>query len=190
VLLTLSLKPLPQAEAALVEADSKMPWVIVVGLMTWLAVTVAAQAAHCGLGRWRPSHRSGILPRWTFFAPYPEVRDYRLFVRARPANGPFGSWREIPLADVRFPLSSVWNPRKRIQKGLYFALSSLLALKRQTAQDRLVQTEAYRRVLGYVRETRLSPESREVQFMIARSYGFVSSLKPKSVFLSEIHPLS
>lgn len=167
-----------------------MPWVIVVVLISWMAVTVAAQAAHCGLGRWRPGQRSGILPRWTFFAPYPEVRDYRLYFRARPERGVFRSWQEIRLADVRFPLSSLWNPGKRIQKGLYFTMFSLLVLKHRAVQTCLTQTEEYRKVLEYVRDMKHPPDAQEVQFMIARSYGFVSNLDPKPVFLSEVHSLS
>jgi hypothetical protein len=70
-----------------------------------------------------------LLPRWTFFAPNPAVRDSHLLIRYELSDGSFGRWHTVPFAGPRSPLDCVWNPTKRPRKVLSDATQSLKVIR-------------------------------------------------------------
>ena len=94
----------------------------VAAVLVFGAILVATVAVQPGRWRWRSLVRArdpvGLIPWWTFFAPYPGTTDTRLLWRERLVDGAVGPWREAvpPPTGLR---RAVWNPTKRARKAVW-----------------------------------------------------------------------
>lgn len=162
----------------------------VVGVLiaVWLALTVLAQFRL--LQRLlSPFDGFHLIPRWTFFAPNPGVRDYHLVVRERLADGRLTSWQNVPVYEARPPLAFLWHPQKRASKVLSDAIQTLGFLLRRegVSVSGLPFTLPYLVLLRYA--ARAVPAQRgatEFQFAIVDSAGHFQ--RPlECPFLSSFH---
>jgi hypothetical protein len=95
----------------------------------WLLITLVAQFRWIvPFTRWLDGIH--LIPRWTFFAPNPGIRDHHLVLRERLADGQLGAWRSVPVYPPRPPLAWLWHPRKRASKVLSDAIQALGFLMR------------------------------------------------------------
>lgn len=91
-----------------------------------------------------------LLPRWTFFAPNPSIRDAHLLVRYELSDQSLGRWHTVPFAGPRRPLDCVWNPNKRARKVLSDATQSLKVMRaRKWSHANLQCTLPYLLLLRY-----------------------------------------
>lgn len=154
-----------------------------------LSASVVAHVSPRRLGEWLWNTPLLFIPRWTFFAPYPGVRDYQILARCRIDDGSISEWRELLFAEPRTIVGSLWNPPKRVKKKLYFALRILVQSAPRHGPQGIVSTPPYLTVLSYVVSLLRRPDVQAVQFMVVRSYGFVTSREPRRLIVSKMHEL-
>lgn len=96
----------------------------------WLVITLLAQHT-----RFRPFSSIDafhVIPRWTFFAPNPGIRDYHLVIRDRCRDGRTSGWKSVPIYSARPRFGYLWHPQKRSSKIMNDAIQSIkLLLKRE-----------------------------------------------------------
>jgi hypothetical protein len=74
-----------------------------------------------------------ILPRWTFFAPNPAMRDCHIVCRDRLVNGSLSPWTPVRFSPGRTAMDVIWHPGKRPRKVLSDAAQSLKRMRRRSA---------------------------------------------------------
>src|ERR1700749_2377098 len=86
-------------------------------VILWLAATIGYQftPVRAAIGRLDVLR---LLPRWSFFAPFPTMRDSHLVVRDLCDDGKICAWQPAAAFPVRRPIDAIWNPAKRPQKVL------------------------------------------------------------------------
>jgi len=139
----------------------------------WLALTVLAQFRFLQ-PLLSPFDGFHLIPRWTFFAPNPGVRDYHLVMRERLADGRLSPWRNVPVYQGRPPLACLWHPQKRAAKVLNDAIQTLGFLMRRegVSASGLPFTLPYLILLRYTaRSMPAAPGATEFQFAIVDSAG-------------------
>jgi hypothetical protein len=103
---------------------SLVAWIAWVAISIWLLVTLVAQ--HTGLGsRLARYDAVRLIPRWTFFAPNPGVKDYHLVVRDQTSNLVLSEWKTVTFGPDRRWFNLLWHPHKRARKILSDAVQSL-----------------------------------------------------------------
>lgn len=162
----------------------------VVFFTAWILITMLLQVDAGGRIRWlKYFDYFALIPVWTFFAPNPGTTDVHLLYRDRLSDGTVLSWREVPYGAG--PLRAIWNPQKRLQKGL----SDLgTGVQRYAAQhlDRpeLVLTHpGFIMLLNFVTQQPHAPLAVFTQFAVARSYGRGAEMPADVMFLSTFHHL-
>ena len=128
-----------------------------------------------------------MIPVWTFFAPNPGTNDVLLLYRDKLSTGAVTDWREVPFrAGV---VRAVWNPEKRLQKGLTDLGNAL----RRYAADHLERPElillhpGFITLLNFVSRQPHAPSTAFTQFAVARSEGNYSETPADVMFLSTFH---
>jgi hypothetical protein len=154
----------------------------------WLLVTILFQINAWGWIGWLKGHDYfAMIPAWTFFAPNPGTTDVHLLYRDKLSDGAVMGWREVPYHTSA--LRVVWNPHKRLQKGL----SDLGNELQRYAADHLEQPEliltssGFIALLNFVTRQPHALSTAFTQFAIARSYGFDSQERADVMFLSAFH---
>ncbi len=154
----------------------------------WLLVTIAYQFRLKGwvlaLKRYDDF---AMIPAWTFFAPNPATTDTHLLYRDKLACGDVMRWREVPFHPG--PLRSLWNPRKRFQKGLSDLGNELrhsAPYHREDPDFMLIDT-GFLALLNFVTCQPHASSAVYTQFAVARSYGRGSARACDVVFLSRFH---
>jgi len=129
-----------------------------------------------------------VLPKWTFFAPHPGCTDYRLLYRDYDDQEQPSEWREIPLVRKRAWLDALWNPDKRLSKGI-FDLAQSLILIRQTHESLAVTMTStpYVALAHYVNSLPYAKSTHYRQFMIAQSHGMFPKTAPEILMCSGVH---
>lgn len=154
----------------------------------WLLVTILFQISPTGWIRW-PKYYDyfAMIPVWTFFAPNPGTTDVHLLYRDKVSNGAVMSWREVPFhASV---LRAVWNPRKRLQKGLSDLGNDLqgYAAEHLEHPELILTHPGFIALLNFVSRQPHAPSTTFTQFALARSYGNHSETPTDVMFLSTFH---
>jgi hypothetical protein len=167
-----------------------MTIVVIVILALWLLISALSQLKVRGTSTLRNYDFFSLIPNWSFFAPRPGTSDYHLLFRDCDADGKFGKWQELPLADERTILGAIWNPQKRNKKALSDTVRSIA----QISQDKALRagiafTIPYLVTLNYISSMSRADSTIQTQFMILKSDGFFSEHDPELVFLSNVHRL-
>jgi hypothetical protein len=161
-------------------------------LVIHLLLSAAAQISQGRLVR--PLRRRdilGLIPTWTFFAPSPGRNDYHLLIRDETVTGSFSPWREVT-ADETSPVRALWNPGKRLRKGLSDHISSLLRSLPEQGGDAsyIVFHPSYLALLWWISHMPRDPFAVKRQFAVAMTSGFASQrTEPAPLFVSYLHAL-
>jgi hypothetical protein len=154
----------------------------------WLVITLLAQHP-----RFQPFingfNALHIIPRWTFFAPNPGIRDYHLVIRDRCSDGRLTGWRSVPVYSPRPRFGYLWNPQKRSSKIMNDAVQAIkLLLKRENIGTAGIHfTVPYLLLLYYAgHATRPEPDGIEFQIAIIESTGH-DKRELECSFLSSFH---
>jgi hypothetical protein len=157
-------------------------------VILWLVVTLLAQhrSFQPFINAFNALH---VIPRWTFFAPNPGVRDYHLVIRDRWSDGRLTGWKSVPVYSPRPRFGYLWNPQKRSSKILNDAVQAIkLLLKRENIGTAGIPfTVPYLLLLYYAAHAVPSePEALEFQMAIIESSGHDGRTLECS-FLSSFH---
>ena len=131
------------------------------------------------LGSW---DKLGILPNYSFFAPNPINKDFRLVYRF--IGDTDETWKEVPVYNISFFYKSVWNPFKYYNKGIIDTCQQLLMDYHQVANKNHVQlSEGYIRILqmiaGHLHERHQNTKT--IKFAIVSSVYEQGNLKLNNV---------
>jgi hypothetical protein len=130
-----------------------------------------------------------LLPVWTFFAPNPGSKDYRLLIRGYEADDQLPStWKEIPLVRKRTLRDCLFNSEKRFLKGLFDLVQSLVTV-RQSHRDltAVVTSLPYVAILNFVAGLEKPETVRYIQFIIVQTDGFFAECGPEVLLRSRVH---
>lgn len=157
-------------------------------VILWLVITLLAQHRHFQpfINAFNALH---IIPRWTFFAPNPGIRDYHLVIRDRCSDGRLASWKSVPVYSPRPKFGYFWNPQKRSSKILNDAVQAIkLLLKRENIGiSGIPFTVPYLLLLHYAAHAvPAEPDAMEFQIAIIESSGHDARTLECS-FLSGFH---
>ena len=154
----------------------------------WLVITLFAQHP-----RFQPFVNAfnalHIIPRWTFFAPNPGVRDYHLVIRDRCSDGRLTGWKSVPVYSPRPRFGYLWNPQKRSSKIMNDAIQAIkLLLKRESIGTAGIPFTVPYLLLLYYAAHAVPPEPDAMEFQIAiiESSGH-DERKLECSFLSSFH---
>jgi hypothetical protein len=128
-----------------------------------------------------------MIPAWSFFAPNPGTSDVHLLYRDKLVDGNVTNWTQIRWEVT--PLRFVWNPHKRLQKGISDMATDVQAYAARNLKhgERLLIYPGFIALLNYVSKLPHVPFAEFTQFCVARSFG-VHSEKPAAItFLSNFH---
>lgn len=157
-----------------------------------LLITAAAQIAQGRLVRPLRRHDMlGLVPTWTFFAPSPGRTDYHVLVRDETVTGQFSPWREVKPDDTSL-MRALWNPGKRLRKGLCDHISSLLRSLPEQGGDAsyVVFHPSYLALLWWISHLPRDPAAVKRQFAVAVTSGFAHQrTEPSPLFVSYLHAL-
>jgi hypothetical protein len=133
----------------------------------WLVITLLAQHS-----RFQPFINAfnalHIIPRWTFFAPNPGVRDYHLVIRDRCSDGCVTGWKSVPVYSPRPRFGYLWNPQKRSSKIMNDAVQAIKLLsKRENIGAAGIPFTAPYLLLLYYAAHAVPPEPDAIEFQIA-----------------------
>lgn len=128
-----------------------------------------------------------MIPVWTFFAPNPGTTDIHLLYRDKLTSGDVMRWREVPF--FTSPLRAIWNPYKRLQKGLSDLGNELqdYAANHLEHPELILTHIGFIALLNFVSRQPHAPSTAFTQFVIARSYGRHSQTQAEVMFLSTFH---
>jgi len=164
-------------------------WVLVVFLFIILLLTFLREIKSFDKMLQRFPTFMQFVPNWSFFAPVPNMHDYRLFHRVIDKNGAVFEWQaSYTLRDQRPFYVFLWNPQKRFLKG-FLDLSHDLLKFCNAVQDKnqICSSLPYLHILNFVDAQAHIEEAEKIQFVIMTD----SALHPTRVaFLSEIHPIT
>ncbi len=129
-----------------------------------------------------------VVPRWTFFAPNPGTSDYHLLYRPLDEDRKPGAWVEHELA-TRTLASILWNPHKRLRKGVFDMQQALMSLSRKHEIDVLQLTVPYLALLNVssLELAKASPQAAYHQFAIAETKGPDGNCDCRLLFRSSPH---
>lgn len=115
-----------------------MEAVVAGGLFTLLLVVAGSQLFRGE--RLRAWDVLQLVPRWEFFAPEPDVPDFRLLVRRHSSAGSSYIF-ELNFWERR-AYHFIWNPRRRLQKSLLDVANLLNGVGADTDLDRTLLSKA------------------------------------------------
>ena len=131
-----------------------------------------------------------LIPSWTFFAPNPVVSDYQILYRDKLLNGQFSNWKQVQYRNNSI-LHSIWNPDKRKRKAIAnYCKTILKSASKNPKNDAILLSFPYLVILTYIMSMPKNPVCKYRQFLIARTFGYISSKPPDILFISPLHNLS
>ena len=153
----------------------------------FLIVTVLSQLRRPALirrlKRWDPI---AAVPTWTFFAPNPGTTDSRVVWRDLYADGETSEWHELQPPPQRM-LRCIWQPEKRVRKGIVDCSSMTLRLVARDSTSPLPRVSLpYLLIASHVSALPASPMS------VARQFALLASREtdPDDPQYLELHLLS
>lgn len=131
-----------------------------------------------------------ILPKWTFFAPNPSVRDCHLVIRDRIPGGRTTPWSEVSVGVERTTVDFIWHPSKRSHKVFSDAVQSIKLLRREGWSNRSLETSLpYLMILHFCsRQERITDRTEARQFAIIETSGR-EERRIWVAFISDFHQL-
>jgi len=129
-----------------------------------------------------------LLPKWTFFAPNPGCTDYRLLYRDFNDREQPSQWREVPMVRKRAWADAIWNPDKRLSKGLFDLAQSLMIIRQDYDNPAVLMTSIpYVALAHYVEWLPRDQPVKSRQFMIVQTHGIFASSGPDVLMHSGVH---
>jgi hypothetical protein len=166
-----------------------MTTICILILTAWLIISLLSQLQVKLVAPLKAHDVFSLIPNWSFFAPRPGTSDYHLVYRDLGADGEWGKWREIPLAERRTLMGAIWNPQKRRTKTLSDVVRGLIRLAHDRVLNDFSLTLPYLSILNYISAFPRSSACLQTQFMILQSEGFLDERDPAFLFLSNAHNL-
>ncbi len=157
----------------------------------WLWLSIFAQFSGIKWIKWiKDKDPFAFIPSWTFFAPNPGVTDYKLLYRDKLFDGWFSNWKEVTYRNNSI-LHSIWNFDKRRRKAITDSCISLIqSVKKNPKNKAILLSIPYLFILTYIVSRPKNDLCEHRQFLIARTFGYVSSKQPDILFISPLHKLS
>ncbi len=158
-------------------------------VVIWLIATIAYQYKPYS-NKMAPLDIFRLLPRWTFFAPNPAMRDCHVLIRDQYADGSLGPWTPLALAAPRGRFDPIWHPSKRARKIMSDASQSLKTMRREAGTDVGLQYS-----LPYLLILNCCVSQRPcLNNVMARQFALVETSSRENrriwiTFTSELHPL-
>ena len=170
---------------------------LVLGLWLLASVLVQASMLFRNFGRYcckflkhlKEWDHFGLLPCFTFFSLAPDF-DFRLLYRDKLVDGQFSPWRLIETKMSRWKW--LWNPGKRKIKALddiCHAMISMAASELRCQKTHLLTQFPYLELAYHVSGIAPAALSRQRQFMVARTFGYISDRQPEILFISPLFRL-
>ena len=130
-----------------------------------------------------------LLPTWTFFAPNPGSTDFRLVYRNIDHQDRLSAWEEVPLVRTRHWRDALWNPEKRLSKGLFDLAQTLMTIRRMYESPDVAMTSLpYVAIVRFVESLPRSPSVRCRQFMVLQTHGMLNPhQEPEVLVRSAVH---
>jgi hypothetical protein len=161
----------------------------------WCALTVGKNAELFARSPWLMSvvgRLDPVVPRWTFFAPNPLVKDYHLLYRDVWESGT-SAWR-VAVGKEPAPGSvfwrALWNPGGRQHKALLDvvgAVNQIAELERDKGPTAVLHyTVPYLLLLNFVSGLSHDPRTTGVQFLVMAQ---AMDTPAHPIILSSIHSL-
>ncbi len=168
-----------------------LDYFVVFSLGIWLSLSIISQFSGIKWVIWlKDRDIFKLIPSWNFFAPYPGVTDYKILYRDRFFDGQFSNWQEIHYRNNSI-LPSIFNSNKRRRKSIADSCRSLLQNANMNPKNKeIVFSFPYLIILNYIMSMPKNSLSEYRQFLIARTFGYISSKPPDILFLSDQHNLS
>ena len=159
----------------------------------WIVLTLIAQIE----SRWKTNvvkwNSFGIIPYYSFFAPFPGRFDYHLVVRFLPSEGDVSRWFEVDRFGSRPWHGFLFNPKKRLRKAMFDMVAELLSAARtHPTGDCLMYVSYPYLAFLLISENFLERES-DYFWPRAYQYAIVAGCNDKTVefellFCSAMHP--
>jgi hypothetical protein len=167
-----------------------LDYFIIVTLGIWFFLSIIAQFRGIKLIKWIIDRDPfAFIPSWTFFAPNPGVTDYQILYRDKLSDGQFSNWKEIPFRNHSI-LHSILNSEKRRRKAIANCCIALLQIPNKDLKNKAILSSApYLTILSYIMSMPMNSISVYRQFLIARSFGYISSKPQDILFISDLHNL-
>lgn len=158
-------------------------------LLVWLLFSFLNQFDFAFFKKSIAAHdRCFLLPRYTFFAPNPGCTDYRLLYRDFASDDQPSGWKEILIVRKRSWVDAVWNPEKRLSKGLFDLSQALLMVRREFEDPAVLMTSVpYVALAHYVDCLPREQSVKYRQFMVAQSHGYFAETAPETLVISGVH---
>lgn len=158
------------------------------GFAFWLLVSALYQTKRFAWVQ-RLKHRDffALIPAWSFFAPNPGTTDVHLLYRDKLADGTVTHWKQVQCETTL--LRGIWNPHKRLQKGISDMTSDLQRYASRNAKhaERVLIYPSFLALLNFVSQQPHTATAAEAQFTIARSFGQHSQQDVQVQFVSNFH---
>ena len=157
----------------------------------WLFLTIVAQFSGIKWIKWIIDRDPfDLIPSWTFFAPNPIVSDYQILYRDKLFNGQFRNWEQVKYRDYSV-FHSILNPDKRRRKAIAgYCKTILKSASENPKNESITLSYPYLVILTYIMSMPKNPLYKSRQFLIARSFGYLSSKQSDILFISHLHNLS
>ncbi len=149
-----------------------MFYIVVITLAVFLIASVIYQITSLKpkIGKY---DKLGILPNYSFFAPKPLTRDYRLAYKVI-ADEEQQEWIEIPFYNKFSILQTVWNPRKYYNKGMIDTCNFMIKEFEAVDNKRFIQVSMhYINILLTIAMFHKAPEKNntKIRFAVLTSEG-------------------
>jgi hypothetical protein len=166
-------------------------WTILIAVFfaVWLGLSALNQVGHGKLIR--PVKRRDVfslIPIWTFFAPRPGVTDFNIVYRDFSPEGAFSPWSELEPLDAK-AYRGLWNPRKRMRKGITDVCNGMLRIASRKVGSRMYVQLPYLMLLNSVCAAPRTVPGAQRQFAIVRTFGYSPLRQPHVLFVSALHRL-
>ncbi len=160
--------------------------VLLMVFIAWFSLTALRQTRGRLARRLTDWDVAGTLPVWRFFAPMPGCFDYHLLVRDLSADGTITDWSEVP-GWPRRGWNVVWNPGKRLRKGLLDVATALIQEQERMTPEAVRLSVPYLVLLNYISRLPRQEVVERRQFLLMVSSGYEIDLEPEILCLSGIH---
>lgn len=163
-------------------------FLIIAFFSSWLIASILVQFMPSKENYLRKYDPLNLLPKWSFFAPFPATSNLVLLYRTSQSDNQFSVWYETKLPQQRKWYNFIWNPLKRNRKAL-FDIAAILANSKKKDNNSIMISTPYLLLLEFLtsESLRFHPEASQIQFMITSSYHEHLKKDPRLIFLSNIH---
>lgn len=164
--------------------------ILVLFFSIWAIFSVILQFPKYREAKFKEYDIFSLIPYWTFFAPNPNISDYRFFYVLFDNHGNKGDFIEVNYFYAKQWFSVLWHPYKRVNKFYFDTVQSLVLLFKEVDNERISTTLPYYILLNYLKEVNQGNDNfSEIQFIIIETYGIITDKEPKMIFSSKVHSI-